>query len=78
MPMQDISFLMAAITVFRYVTPYSPVKFTEVSEDTASIFMWQVITWPKIFVLLSPHVFQDKCKIFQNIETQTFHRMKCN
>jgi hypothetical protein len=79
MPMRDLCFLMAAITVFRDVTPYSLVKFTDVSEDTTAIFMW-----PKTVVLLSRPVFQDTCKMFQYIHniytiyTQTFYRMKCN
>jgi len=42
--MQDLSFLTAAITVFRDVTPYILVKFTEDSEDTTAIFIWQLIT----------------------------------
>jgi hypothetical protein len=78
MPMRDLSFLMTAITVFRDVTPYNLVKFTDVSEDTTAIFIWQLITWPKIVMLLSRHVFQDTCKMFQNTQTQTFYRMKCN
>lgn len=66
MPMGDLSFLMAAITFFRDVTPYSLVKFTDVSEDTTAIFVWQLITCPKIVMLLSRPVLQDTCKIFQN------------
>ena len=78
MPLRDLSFLMAAITVFRSVTPYSLVKFTDVSEDTAAIFTWQLITWPKIILLVSRPRFQGTCKRFPDIQTQTFYRMKCN
>lgn len=78
MPMRDRSFLVAVITVFRDVTPYSLVKFADGSEDTTAIFVWQLTTWPKIVVLHSHPDFQDTCKMFQTIQPQTFYLMKCN
>jgi len=72
MLMRDLSFLTAAITVLRDVTPYSLVKFTDLSEDTTAIFIWQLITWPEIVVLLSRPDFQDTCKMFQTIQKTNF------
>jgi hypothetical protein len=76
--MRDLSFPMAVIIVFRDVTPYNLVKFTDLSEDTTVIFVWQLITWPEIVVLHSRPDFQDTREMFQTIQTQTFYLMKCN